>query len=113
MNDNLSPAQEAWFDDRKDYGSWPEPELAQAHKHFIAGYEAALLAAHPAPETVTEWGVQWAGEDYVTEYQPSDKATVTSAYKADIAWARRNAIRTPPKGELVSREVTAWKPAES
>lgn len=37
----MSPAQEAWFDYRKDYGSWHEPELPQAHKHFIAGYRAA------------------------------------------------------------------------
>lgn len=37
----MSPAQEAWFDYRKDYGSWHQPEIKQVHQHFIAGFETA------------------------------------------------------------------------
>lgn len=55
-----------------------------------------------------EWGVQWAGEDGVTEYQPSDKATVASAMRADIAWAKRQALKTVVDGTLVSRITGPW-----
>lgn len=61
---------------------------------------------------IVEWGVQWAGEDGVTEYEPSDKATVTSAMKADVAWAKRNALKTVTDGELVSRITFPWERAE-
>ncbi|WP_343317751.1 hypothetical protein AAFM46_10905 [Arthrobacter sp. TMP15] len=90
------------------------PGARSAYGHMLDDLESILddfadaLAAHP-DNSATEWGVQWNGEDDVTEYEPSDKATVTSAFKADIAWAKRNVIRTPPKGELVSRQVTPWE----
>ena len=69
----------------------------------------SIIDANP-DNTTTEWGVRWAGDDDVTEYQPSDKTSVVNAFTADIAWARRNHIKTPPKGELVARQVTSWEP---
>lgn len=44
----MSPAQEAWFDYRKDYGSWHQPELSHRHSAFIDGYEAANPHAEEA-----------------------------------------------------------------
>lgn len=45
MSTEITDKQLAWFDYRKEYGSWPEPELSRAHKHFCAGYDAALKDA--------------------------------------------------------------------
>lgn len=50
----MSPAQKAWFDYRKDYGSWHLPEIIHRHSSFVAGYEAALEAATPRTITTAE-----------------------------------------------------------
>ena len=39
--EEMTPSQEAWFDYRKDYGSWHQPELSHRHSAFIDGYETA------------------------------------------------------------------------
>lgn len=56
----MSPAQEAWFDYRKDYGSWHRQELSHRHSAFVAGYEIAMtdkltaIAAQAKAEALRE-----------------------------------------------------------
>lgn len=40
----LTEAQAAWFDYRKECGSWQQPEFSHRHSAFMAGYAAAAAA---------------------------------------------------------------------